>query len=55
MQAANGDLLEQASSSSFAQGSMRETLKQLALLKVKTAKVEQDVEAAQQAAAVTEV
>ena len=55
VQAANMDLLEQASSSSFAQGSMRGALKQLALLRAETAEVEQDVEAAQRAAAATEV
>ena len=54
-QAANRDLLEQAGSASCAQGSMRDTLKQLTLLRSKTAEVEQDVEAAQRAAAATEV
>ena len=55
MQAADRDLLEQAGSASSAQGSMRDTLKQLTLLRVKTAEVEHDVEAARRAAAATEV
>ena len=55
MQAANRDLLEQASSESSAQGSMRDALKQFTLLRSQTAEVEQDVEAAQRAAAAAEV
>ena len=42
-------------SESSAQGSMRDALKQHAVLRSKTAEVDEDVEAAQRAAAATEV